>query len=88
MAFLSWRWRPEIFHISIEEGKTGFVVRQEDETTFVERVFQLLSDHELCRHMGLAARAKAEREFTLARLVSETLDAYRAAGWKDKQSLT
>lgn len=67
----------------VEDGKTGFVVRQGDETAFVERVFQLLSEDELCRCMGQAARAKAEREFTLGRLVSETLDAYKVAGWKE-----
>lgn len=68
---------------AIEDGKTGFVVRQGDEATFAKRVFQLLGDDELCLHMGLAARAKAEREFRLERLVSETLEAYKAAGWKD-----
>ncbi len=67
----------------VEDGKTGFVVRQGDETKFVERVLQLLGDDELCFRMGLAARAKAEREFRLERLVSETLKAYKAAGWKD-----
>ena len=67
----------------VEEGKTGFVVRQGEETTFVERVIQLLGDDELCLRMGLAARAKAEREFRLERLVSGTLAVYKAAGWKD-----
>jgi glycosyltransferase involved in cell wall biosynthesis len=66
----------------VEDGKTGFVVRRGDETRFAERVLQLLSDHELCRRMGLAARAKAEREFRLERLVSETLAVYKAAGWR------
>jgi glycosyltransferase involved in cell wall biosynthesis len=66
----------------VEEGKTGFVVRQGDEATFVERVSLLLGDDERCGRMGLAARAKAEREFKLERLVSETLAVYKAAGWK------
>ena len=66
----------------VEEGETGFVVPQEDETMFVERVSLLLGDDELCIRMGLAARAKAEREFRLERLVSETLAAYKDAGWK------
>lgn len=67
----------------VDDGKTGFVVRQEDETTFVERVSLLLGDDELCMNMGAAAREKAKREFTLERLVSETLAAYREAGWGD-----
>jgi glycosyltransferase involved in cell wall biosynthesis len=66
----------------VEDGKTGFVVRRGNERAFAERVVQLLSDDDLCRRMGLAARAKAEREFGVGRLVSETLNAYRAAGWK------
>jgi glycosyltransferase involved in cell wall biosynthesis len=70
----------------IDDGKTGFVVPQQDEASLAERIFQLLSDHELCRRMGMAARVKAEREFGLERLVSETLDAYCAAGWKHKQT--
>lgn len=64
-------------------GYANFVVRCGDETAFAERVLRLLCDHELCCRMGLAARAKAEREFGLGRLVSETLDVYCAAGWKD-----
>jgi glycosyltransferase involved in cell wall biosynthesis len=67
----------------IDDGKTGFVVPQGDEITFSERVLQLLCDDELCNRMGMAAREKAEREFGLERLVSETLAAYKAAGWKD-----
>jgi glycosyltransferase involved in cell wall biosynthesis len=66
----------------VEEGKTGFVVRQGDETTFTERIFQLIRDNELCFRMGRAARAKAEREFRLERLVRETLAVYREAGWQ------
>jgi glycosyltransferase involved in cell wall biosynthesis len=67
----------------VEDGKTGFVIRQGDEETFAKSVVRLLSDDNLCHRMGLAARAKAEREFGLDRLASETLDAYKAAGWKD-----
>jgi len=76
----------------VEDGKTGFVVRQEDEIVFAERVRCLLSDDELCLRMGAAASEKAKREFTLERLVSETLAAYKVAGWRDEivegQSMT
>jgi glycosyltransferase involved in cell wall biosynthesis len=70
----------------VEDGKTGFVIRRGDEETFGQRLLRLLSDDELCRHMGLAARAKAEREFGLGRLVAETLAAYEDAGWKDRNN--
>jgi hypothetical protein len=43
----------------------------------------LIADRELCRRLGAAGRLKAEREFGLECLVSETLAVYRAAGWKD-----
>jgi glycosyltransferase involved in cell wall biosynthesis len=68
----------------VEDGKTGFVVGRGDVTTFAERVSRLLSDHDLCNRMGLAARLKAENEFRLERLLSETLDVYRAIGWSDR----
>ena len=67
----------------VEDGKSGFVISLGDESMFADRVFQLLADDELCRHMGLAARAKAEKEFGLTSLVDETLNAYKVAGWRD-----
>lgn len=69
----------------VEDGKTGFVVSQDDEPRLAERVSLLLGDDELCMNMGAAAREKAKREFTLERLVSETLAAYRVAGWKESK---
>jgi glycosyltransferase involved in cell wall biosynthesis len=67
----------------VEDGKTGFVVRRGDEAMLVTRLATLFKDRDLCRRMGDAGRAKAEREFGLERLVSETLAAYRVVGWKD-----
>jgi glycosyltransferase involved in cell wall biosynthesis len=66
----------------VEDQKTGFVVHRGDEATLAERMELLIADRELCCRMGEAGRLKAEREFGLDRLVSETLAAYRAAGWK------
>jgi glycosyltransferase involved in cell wall biosynthesis len=68
----------------VEENRTGFVVSQGEETLFAQRICMLLRDDELCTNMGLAARRKAELEFSLARLVSETLAVYKEAGWKDE----
>lgn len=68
----------------VEDGKTGFVIPQGDEEKFAERVSFLLGNDELCANMGAAAREKAKREFTLERLVSDTLMVYRSAGWRDE----
>ena len=69
----------------VEDGKTGFVVSREDNQAFIERMARLISDRHLCSLMGQAGRGKAEREFRLDQLVSETLAAYRVAGWRDSQ---
>ncbi|MCA9463261.1 MAG: glycosyltransferase [Nitrospira sp.] len=66
----------------IDEGKTGFIVRRGDSESLSNRMGILLQDRELCRQMGEAGRAKAEREFGSGRLFSETFAVYRAAGWK------
>jgi len=67
----------------IDDGKTGFVVPRQDETALANRMAALLADRELSCRMGEAGRVKAEREFSLERLISETFAVYRAEGWKD-----
>ena len=67
----------------VDDGKTGFIVPRGDEATLLARMVTLITDYDLCLRMGEAGRAKAERQFGLDRLVSETLTAYRAMGWKD-----
>ncbi len=67
----------------IDDGKTGFVVGREDQATLSQRMGVLIKDIALCRRMGEAGRVKAEKEFGLDRFISETLAAYRAAGWDD-----
>jgi glycosyltransferase involved in cell wall biosynthesis len=67
----------------VEDGKTGFVARRGDDAALADRVVRLITDPDLCRQMGMAGRAKAEREFGLDCLVAETMAAYRAAGLKD-----
>jgi len=66
----------------VEDGITGFIVRPGDDVALAERLATLITDRDLCRRMGEAGRAKAEREFGLDRLVTQTLAAYRAAGWE------
>ena len=45
--------------------RTGFLVPSGDEPALVDAIARLITDRELCRRMGEAARAKAEREFSL-----------------------
>jgi len=66
----------------VDDRQTGFVAPRTDDRVMIDRMSELMTDRELCRRMGLAGRAKAEREFGLDRLFSETLAAYRSAGWK------
>ena len=68
----------------VEDGKTGFVVRRGEDETLVNRIATLLTNRDLCQQMGDNARARAEKEFDLHSLVIRTLDAYRAAGWRDE----
>lgn len=68
----------------IDDERTGFVVPRTEETLLADRIATLYRDPERCRRMGDAGRIKAEREFGLDRLLSETFSTYRAEGWKDK----
>lgn len=67
----------------IDDGGTGFVVSRGDEAVLADRMATLLADRELYCKMGEAGRIKAEREFSLDRLLSDTFAVYRAEGWKD-----
>ncbi|SLM49969.1 protein of unknown function [Nitrospira japonica] len=68
----------------IENGASGFVVSPGDDAALADRAAALLTDQLLCQSMGENARARAERDFSVHGLVSRTLDAYKAAGWKDE----
>ncbi len=69
----------------VDHGVTGFVVPSHDERALAEHIVRLIGDRELCVRMGAAARAKAERDFGLDKLVRETLNAYAQAGWKNDE---
>ena len=68
----------------VEDNQTGFVVRQGDQANLIHRILELLQNHSLCIQLGTAGREKAEREFGIERLVMNTMDAYRAAGWRSE----
>jgi glycosyltransferase involved in cell wall biosynthesis len=65
----------------VEDGRTGFVIPQDDEARLVHCLAMLITDRQLCHRMGEASGRKAAQAFGLDRLVVETLAAYRAAGW-------
>ena len=69
----------------VEDGTTGFLVPSGNDGMLAERMATLITDRELCRRMGEAARQRAEHAFGLDRLVRETLAAYRKAGWKEQE---
>jgi len=65
----------------VDNGKTGFIVGCADHAQLVECLATLIANRDLCNKMGEAGRTKAEQEFGMARLVQETFDAYKQAGW-------
>jgi len=69
----------------IQHGKTGFVVPRDEHAALVHCIATLIADRALCVSMGVAARAAAEENFALQRVVTETLAFYRRAGWQDSR---
>lgn len=49
----------------VEDGKSGFLVEENDSAGIKAYLIKLASDESLRRHMGVAGRAKVEREFNL-----------------------
>lgn len=66
----------------VDDGLTGFIVKRGDNGMLEERLATLIENRDLCRFMGQAGRTKAEEDFGLCRLMEQTFQAYRAAGWK------
>ncbi|MEQ1846605.1 MAG: glycosyltransferase, partial [Nitrospira sp.] len=52
--------------ICVEDGRTGFIVRQEDPDDCARQLDRLLSDPALAARMGQAARARARALFSEA----------------------
>jgi glycosyltransferase involved in cell wall biosynthesis len=61
---------PEI----IADGETGFTVPVDDVDRLTDRLLQLLTQPDLARRMGDAARTRAHELFTWPRVVSRILD--------------
>jgi glycosyltransferase involved in cell wall biosynthesis len=59
---------------AIEEGRTGFLVPENDAEALAARLAELLESQSLRRDMGVAARGLAERKFD-QRMLTERLEA-------------
>lgn len=62
---------------SVDDGRTGYVVPQEDAGALAERAITLLRDVETRDRMAEAAREKAVDRYALPRIAGEHLDLYR-----------
>jgi glycosyltransferase involved in cell wall biosynthesis len=62
----------------LEDKTTGLLVPPRDPDAMANALGLLISDADLRRRMGAAARAKVEREFTWPVIVRRTVDVYRA----------
>jgi glycosyltransferase involved in cell wall biosynthesis len=66
---------PEI----VVDGETGLLVAPDDAPALAEAVGALLSDAERARAMGAAGVARAQAEFSVAKMADRTLAVYREA---------
>jgi len=66
---------PEI----IDDGVTGLLVPPRDPEALSAAIMRLIENSELRRHLGQAARARVEREFTWEHVARETARAYEQA---------
>ena len=60
----------------IAEGETGFLTPPGDEAALAECILKLLRDAALRRRLGAAARARVEREFSIAAMVKRNESLY------------
>ncbi|HMP74722.1 MAG TPA: glycosyltransferase [Kiritimatiellia bacterium] len=60
----------------VQDGETGWLVPDNDDAVFAERLAQLASDPSAARRMGLAGRERVEREFLIERGVTRHLELY------------
>jgi glycosyltransferase involved in cell wall biosynthesis len=61
---------------AIEEGRSGFVVENEDVDAAADRILHLLRDPEQARQMGAAGREIVERRFTVEAMIAQLVGIY------------
>jgi glycosyltransferase involved in cell wall biosynthesis len=62
----------------VEDGVTGILVPPKDSDSLAEALVRLLRDPDLCTRMGRAGRERVRSEFTVDRIVSQTLNVYQS----------
>ena len=61
----------------LDDGLGGYLCPRDDVDAFADRIRRLAGDRELRARMGVYNRAKAERQFSLARCVEEYIKLYQ-----------
>lgn len=62
----------------VSHGKNGFLVPARDSAKLAEAIGFLIEDEQLRKDMGRNSRLKAEQEFDLTQVISDTLKVYEA----------
>jgi glycosyltransferase involved in cell wall biosynthesis len=62
----------------VEDGVTGILVPPKDPEALAEALVRLLRDPDLSARMGRAGRERVRSEFTVDKIVSQTLDVYQS----------
>jgi glycosyltransferase involved in cell wall biosynthesis len=56
---------------AVADGKTGYLVKAGDNKYFKEKLIELIDDDKLRLELGKNAEEKAQREFTIDRMVDK-----------------
>lgn len=67
---------------TVDDGENGFLIPPKDEVALADKLRILINDAQLRERMGLKSRQKAEREFSLDRVVDHHLDIYQKLAGK------
>lgn len=60
----------------VQSGKNGMLVRPKDPVGLTNALMRLMLDRSLCQQMGLEGRRIAEKEYSITRVVEETISVY------------
>jgi glycosyltransferase involved in cell wall biosynthesis len=63
----------------LKDGETGYIVPAGDARAIADKVRVLIEDNDLRIRMGDAGRALVEKEFSIGKMVADTLDVYEEA---------